>query len=70
MNDRYSDLRSCTHRLKKDCTAARISADGKQVELTLDGMQPTWCMEIKYQLRGADDEPVEGVIHNTVHQTP
>ena len=41
---------------------------GRVVELELEGMAPTWCMEIKYQLQGADGEPVEGVLHNTVHR--
>ena len=49
-------------------SAARVASEGRVVELDLEGMQPTWCMEIKYRLRGADGEPVEGVIHNTVHR--
>ncbi|MCA9174695.1 MAG: hypothetical protein KDB14_09420, partial [Planctomycetales bacterium] len=48
--------------------SARVSGNGRIIDLELEGMQPTWCMEIKYQLEGAEGEPVEGVIHNTVHQ--
>ena len=50
-------------------TAARISPDRRSVELTVPGLQPTWCMEIRYSLRGSEGEPVNGMIHNTIHST-
>src|SRR5262249_39515654 len=48
--------------------AARVSADGKTVALTIEPMQLTWCMEIKYSIKSADGEVVQGVVHNTVHR--
>jgi len=47
--------------------SAKLSSDGKTVSLEIEGMKPTWCMEIKYSLSGDAGEPVSGVIHNTVH---
>ncbi|MFM8271369.1 MAG: DUF6797 domain-containing protein, partial [Gemmata sp.] len=46
---------------------ATLSADGKTVRLELPDLAPTWCMEIKYRLSGADGRPVGGTIHNTIH---
>ena len=46
---------------------ATVSADGKTVRLDLPDLAPTWCMEIKYRVRGADGRSVVGVIHNTIH---
>ncbi len=46
---------------------ATLSADGKSVHLTIPDLTPTWCMEIKYSLKGKLGEPIEGVIHNTIH---
>ena len=48
-------------------TAAKLSADGKTVTLTIEDMKPTMCMEIKYTLKGTDGQTVPGLIHNTVH---
>jgi hypothetical protein len=36
--------------------------------LDIADLKPTWCMEIKYAVKGADGEAVNGVVHNTVHQ--
>jgi len=44
-----------------------VSEDGKTVTLDVADLQPTWGMEIKYQLPFADGKTVEGVIHNTIH---
>ena len=44
-----------------------VSADGKSVTLYLPDIKPTWCMEIRYSLRGKTGRVVDGVIHNTVH---
>ncbi|HVL14440.1 MAG TPA: DPP IV N-terminal domain-containing protein [Gemmata sp.] len=46
---------------------ATLGADGKTVRLDTPDLAPTWCMEIKYRLAGADGRAVTGVIHNTVH---
>jgi hypothetical protein len=48
--------------------SAALSEDGKTVTLRLPDIQPTWCMEIQYKLRGAGGEEVEGTVHNSVHQ--
>ena len=47
---------------------ASLSADGKQLMLKIDGIRPTWGMEIVYSLKSANGQPVEGKIHNTIHQ--
>ncbi len=49
-------------------SGARLSADGQTVALEIAGVKPVWCMEIKYAVRAAGGEAVEGVIHNTVHR--
>ncbi|MCA9145240.1 MAG: c-type cytochrome [Planctomycetales bacterium] len=47
---------------------ATPAADGKSVFLRIPEIAPTWCMEIKYSLKGKHQEPIEGVIHNTIHR--
>ena len=49
-------------------TAATVSDDGRTVRLEIPDLQPTWCMEITYAIRGEGGEPVEGAIDNTIHQ--
>ena len=49
-------------------TAATLSDDGRTVFLEIADMQPTWCMEIAYTIKGSGGEPVSGKIDNTVHQ--
>jgi len=44
-----------------------LSADGKSVRIEVDELEPTWCMEIKFEFQTAAGEPAEGVIHNTIH---
>ncbi|VTT96866.1 multifunctional secreted protein : Large, multifunctional secreted protein OS=Rhodopirellula europaea SH398 GN=RESH_05041 PE=4 SV=1: Cytochrome_CBB3 [Gemmataceae bacterium] len=46
---------------------AIVSGDGKTVRLDIPDLVPTWGMEIKYRVAGADGRPVTGVIHNTIH---
>ncbi len=47
--------------------AARLDEDQQTVVLEIPQIQPTWCMEIAYQLRSAEGQPVRGTIHNTIH---
>ncbi len=47
---------------------ATLAADKKSVWLSIPGLQPTWCMEIKYELRGADGAGFTRTVHNTIHQ--
>jgi putative heme-binding domain-containing protein len=49
-------------------TNAALSPDGRTVTLQIPQIKPTWCMEIKYWLKGAGGEPVSGTIHNTIHR--
>jgi hypothetical protein len=49
-------------------TSATVSPDGRKVFVKLDGIAPTWCMEIAYSLKSAEGAAVEGVIHNTIHE--
>jgi hypothetical protein len=44
-----------------------VSDDARSVLLHLDDLRPTWCMEVRCSLRGAEGELIERVIHNTVH---
>jgi putative heme-binding domain-containing protein len=45
-----------------------LSPDGHRVTILPRGLEPTWCMEIKYSFRDINGEVVKGTIHNTVHQ--
>ena len=47
-----------------------VSSDGQTVTVDVADLQPTWGMEIKYQLPFADGKTIEGVIHNTIHELP
>ena len=51
-------------------TKAELADDGKSVRLTIPEMAPTWCMEIRYRLKSAEGLPVNGRIHNSVHELP
>jgi hypothetical protein len=48
--------------------AAQLSDGGKTIFLEVSDMQPTWCMEIRYDLKGPDGELVQGSIDNTIHK--
>jgi glucose/arabinose dehydrogenase len=48
--------------------AATVSSDGLTVVLDVRDLRPTWCMVFTYAVRGEGGQPVEGAIHNTVHQ--
>jgi hypothetical protein len=49
-------------------TKATALADRKTVRLDIQDLAPTWGMEIKYRVKGADGRAVIGVIHNTIHE--
>lgn len=51
-----------------EISTATLSDDGKSLRLEIPDLRPTWCMEIKYDLRAADGKPVTGVLHNTIHK--
>jgi putative heme-binding domain-containing protein len=46
--------------------SARLLADGKSVELSIAKLQPTWGMEIKYEIKSVDAKPIVGKIHNSI----
>jgi len=54
------------HRL--EVAGATLAADKKSVFLNIPRLQPTWCMEIKCDLRGADGTVFARTVHNTIHQ--
>ena len=47
--------------------AASLGRDGKTVSLEIPDLAPTWGMEVKFRIKGADGRLVTGVIHNTIH---
>jgi hypothetical protein len=47
-----------------------LGEDRRTVELKLPGLEPTWCMEIRYDLQSASGGAITGVLHNTVHKIP
>ena len=51
-----------------EIAAVTVSDDQKSVFLSIPGIAPTWCMEIKISIKDADGNDVERVIHNTIHQ--
>lgn len=57
---------------EKSLTVAKaiLSDDRKTVRLELPDLAPTWGMEIKYRLQGADARLITGSIHNTIHGFP
>ena len=46
---------------------ASLSTDARTISLRIDGLGPTQCMEIVYDLKGSAGEPVVGRLHNTIH---
>jgi hypothetical protein len=44
-----------------------LDADQRTVRLEIPDLQPTWGMEIRYQLEAVDGQAVHGKIHNTIH---
>ena len=50
-----------------EITAAELSPDGKTVVLKISDIEPTWCMELRYDLESSEGRPVNGTIHNTIH---
>jgi hypothetical protein len=50
-------------------TSAKLLEDGKSVAISLPDIAPTWCMEIQYELKGADGTAFTGTVHNTIHET-
>jgi len=51
-------------------SAASVSADAKQVLLTIPGLKPVMQMQIEMQLKSSDGKLLHWVIHNTINQVP
>jgi hypothetical protein len=49
---------------------ATVSNHGQTVQLEIPGIEPTWGMEIRYQLADSQGNRFNGRIHNTIHQLP
>ena len=47
--------------------SAKLSADGKTVVLTIDGIKPVMLMSIDYDIASADKKPLKDTVYNTVH---
>ena len=47
---------------------AKLSADSKTITLDIAELRPTWSMEIVFSLRSATGTPIQGTIHNTIHE--
>jgi putative heme-binding domain-containing protein len=47
--------------------SANLSRDGQTVVLDIPDLHPTWCAELRYALKGTNGEPVESLIHHTIH---
>jgi hypothetical protein len=50
--------------------SAQLQSDGLTVKLKVPAIEPTWCMEIKYQLTTQEGQSLSGKIHNTIHVLP
>ncbi|MCH2202776.1 MAG: c-type cytochrome [Fuerstiella sp.] len=48
--------------------SAALSGDGRTVRLSVPEIAPTWCMEIRCQVKTPDGGTEERVIHNTIHR--
>lgn len=51
-----------------DVTKATVVGDGRRLFLRIPSIQPTWGMEIRYELRDTRGNRVVGRIHNTIHK--
>jgi putative heme-binding domain-containing protein len=49
--------------------SSELSSDRRTMVLQVEDLEPTWGMEIRYRWEGANGQPIEGVIHNTIHRT-
>jgi len=48
-------------------SSAKLSSDGKVVELVLDGMKPSMSLKVAYDLENTDGDVMIGEIHATVY---
>ncbi len=46
---------------------AELEENGTRVRLTIPAIEPTWAMDVKFNLSNANGEKIEGFIQNTIH---
>jgi putative heme-binding domain-containing protein len=51
-----------------EISRATLADDGRTLFLEIPAIAPTWCMEIRYTIRGDGGEPIDGRIHSTIHR--
>lgn len=51
-------------------TAVRVGPGDRTIRLEIPALAPTWGMEIRMRLRGADGREVERILHNSIHRLP
>ncbi|SVE21973.1 uncharacterized protein METZ01_LOCUS474827, partial [marine metagenome] len=47
--------------------SVNLTENGRLLELKTPDLQPTWCMEILYNLKTAKGQSISNRIHNTIH---
>jgi hypothetical protein len=47
--------------------SAKLSPDGKTVELVIEGMKPSMSLKVGYDLEDEDGEILNGEVHSTVY---
>ncbi len=50
-----------------EVTRAELTGDDTKIRLSIPEIEPTWAMEIRYDLLDSDGEKVTGFIQNTIH---
>jgi len=48
--------------------AARLEVDGATVVLEIPALEPVQGLEVRYSLKGTRGEPVQGMLHGTIHE--
>jgi hypothetical protein len=64
-SERYGSPRQNVKQLT--IAAAKVSANGRTLSLTLPEIEPVWQMEVRYNLKGANGVGVTGTLQNTIH---
>ena len=47
--------------------SVNLTENGRLIELKTPDLQPTWCMEILYNLKTTNGVSISNRIHNTIH---
>ncbi len=62
-------LKACVDERPLKVTSAELLGDGKSVAIAIPDIAPTWCVDIRYELKGADRTSFTGIKNNTIHET-